>query len=242
MDLIDTLNNYSWYEKFDLNNGKKHLSASSFSKDPLELWLGLQNYKENAPKLSDATLGSIVHLGLEKIIKELDEYKYGQLIVEQRIVREMENWTVSGTPDLIDVENKVIYDYKTGKNYSKKMLDKEGSQHSYAIQIAIYNWLLGGGYEAKILWLMKDSKAAESQPVIFEQVIDIMSFDETTDYILEKLNLLDAIGDTMPEKCKDLWPRKVKGMLVNTKCQYYCRYSVSCPHNNPSSAQVISSW
>ena len=132
MDLIKILQEYKWY---DGESKPKHLSASQISKEPLELWLDQKGYDKNPEKLSDATLGSIVHLGLEKILESQD---LDGIDIEKRLELSLNNgWTISGKPDLVDHKNKVIYDYKTGKNYTKKMLDKDGKNHGYAIQMAV---------------------------------------------------------------------------------------------------------
>lgn len=237
MDLLKTLLEYDFYDKYP----EKHISASSFSKEPLEIWFGLQDIEiEN--KLSAATIGSLVHLGLEKVIKQTDEFKDGKLIVEQRIVKEHDGWTITGTPDLIDYENGILYDYKTGKNYSKKMLEKEGKYHSYAIQLAIYKWLIGEEFDAKILWLMKDSSAPKREPDILLQDVETMDFNEISAFITEKIKMIEAYGDNMPDKCKDLWPRKINKVLVNTKCKFYCSYNKVCPHYRSNPVEASSVW
>jgi hypothetical protein len=240
MDIIKILNDHKWYDGYTPQEGEKHLSASSFANEPLEIWLDRHNYPENPFKLSDATVGSIVHIGLENIIRKTEEYKNAELLIEHQIIKPFNGWTITGRPDLVNIPKKILYDYKTGKNYSKKMIDKEGKNHRYAIQLAVYNWLLGGGYTPKILWLMKDSQAGE--PVIFEQEIEIMDLNEIEVYMKERLDVIDAYGDSMPDKCGDLWPRKIKGAVVNAKCMYYCKYSHSCPKNNPSASTIAKSY
>ena len=102
--------------------------------------------------------------------------------------------------------------------------------------------LLGGGYTSKIVWFMKDSQAAKSEPVIVEQQIVTMNSEEITDVINDKIDLLEFYGDNTPVKCKDLWPRKVNNVLINSKCKFYCSYSQSCPHNKPTALQAASAW
>jgi hypothetical protein len=240
MDLLNTLRNFEWYDGKDED---KQISASSLANEPLELWLHKHKFEKNKYELTDATFGSLAHLALEKVFEQTEEFKDGRIILEHRYFKKLKDYTISGKIDMLDLEKSILWDFKTGKNYSKKMLDKEGKNHRYAIQLSVYRWLLHReDLTAKILWIMKDSKAAEREPVFIEQEVELMSFDEVEEYIQSKVDILEAYGDTMPDKCKDLWPRKVKGALVNTKCMFYCNYSKSCPHNNPTKLEVASTW
>lgn len=243
--MLDVLKKYKWYDNPHSEN-EKHISASSFPNETLEIWFGIHGY-EREEKLSDATLGSLVHLGMERIFTE-ENYKTDmRYIIEQRYASTIDGMLVSGSPDLIDTKDKIIYDYKTSKNYSKKMLAKEGKYHRYAIQLAIYKWLisptLGEDYTCKILWIMKDSSAPKGEPVFVEQEIEIMTMSEIQDYMSEKIKVLNAYDkDNMPSKCKDLWTRNINKSLVNTKCHYYCSYKKVCPHFKSSTKESIAAW
>lgn len=244
--MLDVLKKYKWYDNPHSGN-EKHISASSFANETLEIWFGLNGY-EQEEKLSDATIGSLVHLGMEKIFTE-ENYKTDmRYIIEQRYSSTLEGMFISGSPDLIDTKEKVIYDYKTAKNYSKKMLAKEGKYHRYAIQLAIYKWLLSKQfdvteYKPVILWIMKDSSAPKGEPVFIEQEIEIMTLEEIEEFMIEKIKVVSAYDkDTMPDMCKDLWTRNINKTLVNTKCSFYCGYKKVCPYFKPSVKQAISAW
>ena len=186
-------------------------------------------------------------MALEGIFRDTDEYKNGDITVEERMSTVIDGWYISGKPDLIDNVNKVIWDFKTSKNYSKKMVDKDKYIHTYAIQLAVYNMLLGGGYTAKILWFMKDSSAPALEPVVFEQEVPIYSPEQITKIIKDKIHLLETYGDTMPDQCADTWARKVRingkyTFLKDTKCRFYCSYSTTCEKREYNLLQNISTF
>lgn len=240
--LIELLESYKWYDN-KFSDVKNHISASSFANETLELWLDREGY-DREEKLGDNTVGSLVHIAMEKLVTDLCD---PQLVCEKRFDKAIGGYLVSGSMDLIDYSTRTIYDYKTAKNYSRKMLAKEGKNHRYAIQMAIYNWLLTNENESnftcKIFWIMKDSKAAEREPVFVEEEIEIMSREEIEAYMLEKIAVLDAYDSkTIPDKCSDLWTRKVKSALIDTKCEFYCGFKKTCPKYKTTAVKQIATW
>jgi len=233
--LIDIIKDYKFYDR---KSEKYTLSASLIADDILQIWHEQQGTEPNAFELNDATLGSILHLGLELVFSQANK----SFTIEQRFSKMIGKWTISGKIDLLDTERNTIYDFKSAKNYSRKSLKKEGRFHRYAIQLAIYNWLLGGGYIAKILWIMKDSNALNLEPTFVEEEIEIMAASEIEDYIKSKTDSLEFYGNEMPDVCSDLWARKVNGALVNSRCLCYCKYSNSCKYNKPTLKGSIARW
>ena len=244
MDLINILKDYQFYEPLEDNSCEKHISASSLADDPLQLWLKINNYQENEEDLGDHTLGSLVHMALESIVIDSlitdPSYDRKDWEMEQRHVRWVDDYCISGKMDLVDHKNKVLYDFKTGKNYSKESLKKEGKLHRYSIQLAVYNWLLGGGYTPKILWIMKDSNAVKHEPVFSIQQIEIMTPDEIVKYIRDKIAIVDHSTIEDFKTCAPWIRSQGKGKpAINTRCSYYCRYSGSCPLYNPTDVQKV---
>lgn len=241
MELQKIFEEYKWY---DGEGGEKHLSASSLTKEPLELWLKLKNYPQNKFKFSDSTLGSVAHLGVEHIIKQTQEYKDGLVLLEKRIEASFCGWTISGKPDMVDMDKKVIYDYKFTKNYSKKMLDKD-KNHAYIVQLSVYRWLLQDiNFKGVICWFMKDSNAVDREPTYIEQEVELLSFERIEEMIKEKINILEYLGDEVPSKCEDTWTRNIrgKGIISDVKCKFYCSYSDVCPRFRTTTLGAIQSW
>lgn len=240
--LLELLESHKWYDN-EFSYMENHISASSFANETLELWLDKYGY-EREEKLGDNTVGSLVHIAMEKIISDLCD---PQLVCEKRFSKNFEGHIISGSMDLVDYSTRTIYDYKTAKNYSRKMLTKEGKHHRYAIQLAVYNWLLTDKNESpftcKIFWIMKDSKAAEREPTFVEEEIEIMSREEIEAYMLDKIITLAHYNkDVVPDKCKDLWPRKVKNAVIDTKCEFYCGFKKSCPRYKTTALKQIATW
>ncbi len=220
---------------------KKSLSASSMTKEPLQLWYEQNDYPK-VEALTDATFGSIMHLGMEKMLHEyFIENEKMDYQMEVRATREIAGASVSGKPDL--VVDGVIWDFKSGKNYARKMMLKEGKKHPYVIQLSVYNWLLGGGLAGKILWLMKDSKAIEGEEVFIEDDIELLTLEETEQLILEKIESIKQYdANTMPPECKDLWLRNYKGEVIKQKCKLYCSFRDSCTYYNEPVSKTVNSW
>lgn len=234
--ILDILKEYKFYDK---EKKEKSISASSITKDILQLWFEQNDY-EKEEKLSDATLGSIVHLGMEKIFENTFNLK-DDVTIEKRFSKEIIGWEITGKPDIIIGDT--IYDYKTGKNYSRKQFLKEGKNHPYSIQLSIYNWLIGGNKKAKILWMMKDSKAIDGEPVFIEDDVILMNDTEVETLLVDKILELEKYpSDVMPDECNDLWLRKVKGTVIKMKCKLYCGYKNVCPYFKETIKQSTSSW
>lgn len=234
--IIKVLENTSFYDGVEEG---KNLSASAITQGVLPLWFKTNGY-DKQEKLSDATLGSIVHLGMEKILTDALTEGDEPYIIEQRFSKQFSGWNINGKPDLIVGDT--IWDYKTGKNYSRKQFLKEGKLHPYSIQMSVYAWLTGST-KAKILWMMKDSKAIDGEPVFIEDDVVLMSSDEVENLIFDKIEELEKYDkDTMPPECTDLWLRKHKGTVIKMKCQLYCGYKNSCPYFKPTERQTVSAW
>lgn len=235
-DPIKEIENYKFYDR---TKHRYTLSASTIGNDILQLWHEQVGTEENQYRLGDMDAGSIMHLGLEQIFKSNKD-----LVIEERYQKQIGKWTISGKMDIIDEKEKIIYDIKTGKNYSRKKLLEEKEKNQYAIQLAVYNWLLCGGYKTKILWILKDSDITKNQPVFIVDDVPIMDEFAIEEYINSKINLLDVYLDSneIPNECQDKWTRTINKVTVNSKCMYYCKYSNNCKYFKPSIKQALSKW
>lgn len=202
---------------------KKSLSASAVGNEVLQNWLRVKYGIVDDTELGQNTLGSILHLGMEKVFEE-DKYK-----TEHSMKRMLGDYAITGTADMIT--DKCIYDYKLTKNYTVKMWNKEPETHGYTIQLNVLRWILDGDgslgdHDMKLVWFLKDANATKDEPNMIISKVPKINIEPI---IQEAVNELDGVLD-VPAKCKDLWPRKIKGATVNMKCKYYCSYNKVCPH------------
>jgi len=212
---------------------KNSISASQVTTEPLQQYLKWKYGNIEDDKVGQNTLGSILHLGMEQILKEksaLTEYS-----MEYKL---WNDWTITGTADLI--VDGAIYDYKFTKEYSRKMWLKDKENHQYTIQLNTLRYLwkqLPSDIKTEpkmyIVWFIKDAKQGEPTMIIDE----VPLIKHIEDILIDATNELRqwVENDIEPPVCKDKWTRKIKGNTVHTKCMYYCSYNKVCPHYNPDS-------
>ena len=233
-------------------NKKKEIraiSASAIGKEPIEIYLRYKHGVNQSENIEQTTLGSLLHLGLEHIFKKHDGF-----ITEHDFSEyELENgWKITGTSDLIDMNTKTIHDYKMIKNFPIKKIKEEGIENSYVQQLNVYRILAENEFNTKfntsILAFNKEggintrtgdlipSYEEISLPKIEDKIIINMAL-EKTNIVQEHID-----NDTIPEKCEDVWLRKIKQKTVPMKCAFYCSYSNECPHYNPKKETILTSW
>ena len=93
--------------------------------------------------------GSLSHSFLERLRDE-------NCIVETRFERDYKGIKIYGKPDKIDIENKILYDYKTiaGKISDDYSLRWGNSKLEHQIQLNLYKWLLEGRFEIEKMVLI----------------------------------------------------------------------------------------
>jgi len=218
------------------NKEPKHISGSQFGSSMLQLWLANKYGKDIKPfRVGQNTIGSIFHLGMETAAKQL----FGEeVLTEHAVSRVLPNgWTITGTIDLVDREEKEIVDYKTGKMYSLKV-QKQEPRHGYNLQLNAYKWAAKlPDYRMYDAFFMKDNKEIIGEKAyIKHEVKDIPTFvTEAVDFTNELQDWIER--DEAPPKC-DTWMRmddtKAKGgKLVPSRCLLYCDVAQSCPHLEP---------
>lgn len=118
--------------------------------------------------------GTLVHAGLEKMVDEEDD-----VINEVRFFKQLGDWTISGTPDVILPQFQVYKDYEQvtgriidGKSAGRRSLHPDmKADDNHVRQVNIYRWLLKGGwYEEPVF-----NSATGIQSVRREVDIDINS-------------------------------------------------------------------
>lgn len=243
MNVIDTIKNYEFY---DGNKRPNKLSASQvFGMDMLELYLAATQEPEKGV-FGKGEIGSIFHLGMEEMFKSHQMVKEGKAVQEERFSKTLPNgWIIDGKMDMVDFNNHVIYDWKTMSASKYAELRKNKKDHKINLQMAVYNWLLGGDFEAEAHCFITDwDPCNDKHPATAYQVVKIDMYDSTT---IEEMMLLrtDELSDYLaarkiPPKCENVMPRRLKnGTFINSKCMYYCAYSHVCKRKRDDSATKL---
>ncbi len=236
------------------------ISASMVANDMLQNYLTLVYKKVPEDHISDATLGTIFHKGMEQIIYEsLNEPPMWAETSMHTILSN--DWVLSGTADLIVMPEPGIFeirDYKLTKNYTLKMMKKNMDMHSYTKQLQVLEalWRETGAAGYEIVgnitlvcdYFMKDSKAPEYEPVHKPTQVpnkigseDMNSTEVTFGEVVAITDSLQTYIESgqMPGECQDTWVRNVKGRTVHTRCEFYCGHSAVCPYHAKRGSDIM---
>ena len=231
---------------------QKIFSASMLGTDMLQIYLKYYHGSSDQKQFGMNTLGSIYQLGADRATEMHDrqraidtEPQYENAL---RLTYKLSNgWVVSGEMDHVDSVNKVIIDNKVVTETAVINVKKEGKNNSYALQMAVYQFLLyksmqEGGIENptvyKPLLTMVNkgfSHYKKSNKLQIMNMIepDTHTLEDTEALLLEKTNQLQEyidLGEAPPE-CANLWwfgfgaaPKR------KMRCLYYCDQSKNCDH------------
>ena len=241
MNVREYIKNYKFYD--GIKRAKK-LSASQLSRDVLELY----NDATEEPKkgtFSKAEIGSVFHLGMESVFKSHPSVVDGAWVQEKRFSKDIGDYTIDGKMDMIDFMNHIIYDWKGMSAYAYSLFSKTNKMEKINIQMAIYNWLLGGGFTAEAHVFITDwDPVKPSHPASAYQIVkcNIMTVDEVEAYMIVKTAELSSWLDKKktPPKCEDTMYRFVKeGVYIEAKCAYYCNYAHVCKRKQDDTAKKL---
>lgn len=196
---------------------EKSLSASSVGNEVCQNWLKQKHGIIDDTKVGANTLGTILHLGMEQIFKD-------DGLVEHAMKRELDDYTITGTADLI--LDGCIYDYKFTKNYTLKKWREDKEGNTYTKQLNVLRWLSGDDLDMKLIFFLKDANDAKAEPHIVIEDVPVIDIEPV---IQQAVNDLKSVLD-QPPKCKDVWMRKINGVNKPSRCMFYCSYSDVCPH------------
>jgi len=205
----------------------KSLSASSFGLENQQLLLRWKNGDpSDDDEFGNNTLGSVIHKGFEEIFKSKDGFE-----VEKPLSHKVNNWTITGTVDLIDHEDKIIYDYKllSAGGYKKVA---SGDVGTYETQLNIYRYLLfkelGEEYQIKLLALNKGGSAVLKNIYTFVD-IETYDFDLVEDMIIDKTNEIEYLIEHPDEVLEcDIWKFGKNKEKQPNRCAYYCGWRDKC--------------
>jgi hypothetical protein len=228
----------------------KSLSASQLNDEPLLVWLRYKYGVRPTEKITMATIGTLVHGGMEAIIKN----GANRLEAEVELAKKMPcGWTLRGTADIVDRKDKIVYDIKVIKKYRIEKFEQNGIDDPYTWQLNAYRYLLkqsGSEYDMRLLTLSPDAGLDYKTGIVVPtmRLVPVPYINDAD--IEEKFRsqveaLKEAIeNDKPPKKCQDLtsWIRYVNKKKVQTKCLYYCDYRDICPRINEKDENVLSAW
>ena len=224
--------------------GIKALSASSLNAPVLQNWLRWKHGVLPEDKIKVTNMGSLIHLAIEHLIKKHnareDEW---DIMPEVHLEFPMDNgWDLTGTADIIDYKEGVIYDIKNIKKYRVTKLREQGTKDDYAIQLNAYRFLnkmkTGEDFEMKVFAMSFDGgmdfRSGVDTPVL--QIVDVpyIPDEEIIALFNDQVQKLEyhINEDMVPDQC-DTWVRKIRGKSVPARCLLYCSYSSVCPQYDP---------
>ena len=245
---------------YDKRNNEYVISASMLGKEPLQNYLSIVYGTQHEDEITDATLGTIFHRGMETIVQDKvkkDENTVGVPWMEPELSMNMplgNGWVLSGTADLVNevfMNHVEIHDYKLTKSYALKMYNKEKVTHPYTKQMHALELLWNHQNGAKkervdllIEYFLKDAKALDFEKTHQTIVVPTLaSPDVFVQQIVEQTNSLQAYIEAgeVPPQCADTWPRNSKGVIRHTRCELYCSFGKAglCPHYSPNTRTTV---
>ncbi len=218
------------------------ISASQLGADPQEVLMRYKYGIIDDDTIGQNTLGSLVHIALEKIYSN----KKGILVEYCPKPIKIDDLFLTGSIDRIDIINKEIIDIKVTKTYAiKKMI--EGTSEAYRWQLSAYRYLMyretgddfkcfieawdkQGGYDVRKGEDIPTKQKIEIEPYSYEQVKARFR------------KLVEFVKKGVEKQCDDVFLRKIKGKTVPLKCLKYCSYNKVCKFYNPKVETVMTGW
>jgi len=223
--------------------GIKAISASQLGSDPQQALLRYKYGVRENKEFGQNTLGSLCHLAFEHIFNKKDNF-----VVEYDVRKPMyKGWIMSGSIDLFDRENKIIYDIKVSKDYTKKKI-LETFDHQYIIQLSAYKYMLEycdniSDVQTKLIFISKDAgfnaRTAEETPTLEIMDIEPVWENRIEDIARNHINFIEA-GEE--RQCSDVWMRRMGSTSVPMRCMMYCNYSDKCKFYNPKPSTAMNAW
>lgn len=239
------------YEKMLLNAtqysgnskaGTKKYSASMLGNNVLQNYLKIMNGSTDKPKFGANSIGSLYQLGVDEATRRWNELEPGRYEFAKRLEYTLPNgWVISGEMDQIDMELKVIFDNKVSTATTISKIRSEGKTHGYALQLAVYKWLMwkeyGELYQTALPVVDKGHSFFKTNKNECLENIEVFTYEpeDIELMLIEKTDELQTFVDLgqEPEMCTDLWIMARKGSAPKRmKCLYYCDQNKNCKHYN----------
>jgi hypothetical protein len=235
--------------KYDRKPFEKRLSASQIGMGKYELLMNFLHGSINND-FGQQTIGSLIHKGMEDL---LPKERYKSELDFSVTISEFHNFEITGTLDLYDIEDRVIYDIKTTKyNTYKKLkeaIEKGDYTHDYILQLNVYKFLSKEKLDVDTLslfFIFKDGgwdyKSKTKKPDYKILNVPILSESEVVEIITDKLHsiepylIFDANDNIIDVKLPQACDSKTKYGFITTKdsnkkpskCELYCSYKNVC--------------
>lgn len=218
-----------WLREYEFYTGEKKKSGSISvtelsGDDMLQMVLRRKFDVPKDDKIGQNTLGSIFDLGMRHIAIETG------LKSMERVKKILPNgWVLSGEGDLIDDEQKTIYDVKLTKIYALEQFRKDKKNHQYTKQLNYYRLLYGKeDYNLFLMWFLKDQTEAKldhPREALVTTEVPKLDEKELLKYAIERTNELEVQLDvdvSKDAKCDDVWG--------GNRCKFYCDVKEVCPY------------
>ena len=239
--------------RYEARDNEYVISASMIGNEMLQNYLSIVFGKQKQKQITDPTLGTIFHKGMDTLIQPYN----GNIRIqkEQSMSIKLKNdWILSGTADLIVKKDKdyEIHDYKFAKTYTMKMFKKDITNHNYTKQLIALKYLLLRILEKNSDYInsmdlycdffLKDASMMKGEKILHQIKIPEESIKITfaRDLINQTNELQKYIEEgKTPPKCKDTWIRKIGGRTVHSRCQYYCSQAENRPYYDTMNATTM---
>lgn len=235
----------------NLEPEKKIFSASMLGDDILQNFYKFKYGGKNSIQFEANTFGSIYQLGVDSAVDRYstknNNSKYISALRLQFNLPDTE-WIISGEMDQIDTENRVIFDNKVTTTTTISKIKSEGKNHQYALQMAVYKWLLyqhnkNHGIEApqeyEAVLAVVDKKFSYFTTKKMNQLtfmrVNTYSIEETEQLLQERIKNLNEFIDLNqePGQCQNLFWYQTKGQAKKPmRCIHYCDYATKCKYFN----------
>ena len=219
---------------------QKEISASMLGSDTQQALLRYKYGVIEEYNVTQASIGSLVHLGLSKVDFGVNVHKEIKYSMHYR------DWKITGTIDRIDMNNNMITDIKVSKTYTVKSI-LEDTMHQYRLQLNIYRMLAENAYGKEFNMQLEfyDKQGGFNYRTGSEiphlQYIPIDKIDN--EILYEKIDeIIDFVELGQEKQCDDVWIRKIGSKAVPTRCELYCSYKQVCSQYNPKPETSMIGW
>lgn len=229
---------------------KKVFSASMLGNDPLQNYLKYMYGGKDSTQFEANTFGSVYQLGVDMAADKWNSMNSPEMqyINALRLQSKLEgtDWIISGEMDQLDMKNYVIFDNKVTTATTLGKIKSEGKNHSYALQLGVYKWLL---YQDEVNRGIKPNEYTGVLAVVDKgfsyfktNKYNQLTFVEVETYSVEDIGVMlketiDTLQDYIdleqePGECKNKFPYKAKGQKVAKpmRCIHYCDFAEHCKY------------
>ena len=212
----------------------KKISVTTLINPPRMRMLALRHWSSLEEDVSNhlwRILGSSIHYVMSKV-EDTDRF------IEERLEEKIDDFIVVGRPDLYEIKDKSVSDYKVTSVFAINSEKEEWIQqlNLYAFLYRKLGFQVNKAYIHAILrdWRRRETFKNKDYPKIpFKTIkIKLWSFKEQEDYIKERIKLHKEALDKKDEELvlcseKERWKNDIRCLnycLVAKKCSYWSEH------------------